>query len=114
MRTETSRARQLILIAVVGVCSIGGALAQAANSPSDKLKSSMESGMRSMQGMKLSGDTDKDFAMMMKMHHQQAIEMAKVEMQSGTSAQLKAMAQKMIDDQSKEIGELDAWLQQHK
>ena len=114
MRTETSRARQLILIAVVGVCSIGGALAQAANSPSDKLPRSTESATSSMQGLKLSGDTDKDFAMMMKMHHQQAIEMAKVEMQSGKSAQLKAMAQKMIDDQSKEIGELDAWLQQHK
>lgn len=106
--------RRLAVIAVASLLSVGAAVAQSANPASEKLKSSMESGMRSMNGMKLSGDTDKDFAMMMKMHHQQAVEMAKVQLQQGKSAELKAMAQKMIDDQSKEISQLDAWLQQHK
>lgn len=70
----------------------------------------MHKGMQSMQEMKMSGDVDKDFAMMMKMHHQQALEMAKIELDHGKSAQLKAMAEKMIKDQTKEIVQLDKWL----
>ena len=33
----------------------------------------MSMGMDGMQEMPMSGDTDKDFAMMMKVHHQQAV-----------------------------------------
>ena len=36
-----------------------------------------------MKMMKPSGDTDMDFAMMMKMHHEQALEMAKAEKSNG-------------------------------
>ena len=77
---------------------------------STEMDQAMHKGMQSMQEMKMSGDVDKDFAMMMKMHHQQALEMAKVEIDHGKSAQLKAMAKKMIKDQTKEIGQLDKWL----
>ena len=45
-------------------------------SGSDEMKKSMMSGMEGMPKMQMSGDTDKDFAMLMKMHHQQALEMA--------------------------------------
>lgn len=81
---------------------------------SDQMHQSMMSGMQQMQGMKPTGDTDKDFAMMMRMHHQQAVDMAKVELQHGKSPELKAMAQKMIKDQQKEIGQLDKWLAKQK
>jgi uncharacterized protein (DUF305 family) len=40
--------------------------------------------------------------------------MAKVQVQHGKSIELKAMAQKMIEDQQKEIGELERWLANHK
>src|SRR5580765_1000060 len=66
----------------------------------------MMSGMQAMQSMKPTGDIDKDFAMMMRMHHQQAIEMANVELRDGKSAELKAMSRKMIKDQQKEIAQL--------
>jgi uncharacterized protein (DUF305 family) len=69
--------------------------------------------MESMRQMKPTGDTDKDFARMMKMHHQQALEMAKVEVQHGKSPELEAMAQKIIKEQRKEIEKLDRWLKQH-
>ena len=81
---------------------------------SQQMHESMMSGMEKMQGMRSSGDVDKDFAMMMRMHHQQGVEMAKVEAQQGKSAELKAMAQKIIKDQEKEIAQLDKWLSQHK
>ena len=90
------------------------AFAQSSGHGSEQMKKSMDSGMQSMQKMPMSGNTDKDFAMMMKMHHQQALGMAKAELEHGKSPELKAMASKMIQDQSKEIEQLDKWLQQNK
>lgn len=92
----------------------GAATAQSANHGSEQMHKSMMSGMQQMQGMKMTGDTDKDFAMMMKMHHQQALDMAKAQLAHGKSSEMKAMAEKMIKDQTKEIAQLDAWLQKNK
>ena len=80
---------------------------------SKEMQSSMMSGMEKMKDMKLSGVTDKDFAMMMKMHHQQALEMAKPEVDHGKSPELNAMARKIMKDQTKEIAQLDAWMKKH-
>lgn len=80
---------------------------------SEEVKKSMTSGMEGMQKMQMSGDTDKDFAMLMKMHHQQALEMAKPEIAHGKSPELKAMARKIIKDQTKEIAQLDSWMKKH-
>lgn len=85
-----------------------------AGNGSSQMHESMMSGMQKMQGMKPTGDTDRDFAEMMRMHHQQAVEMAKAEVQHGKSPELKAMAQKIIKDQQKEIGQLDQWLAKNK
>lgn len=56
--------------------------------------------------MPMTGNVEKDFASMMIMHHQQAIDMADVLLKSGTDPKLKAMAAKMKADQTKEIAEL--------
>lgn len=69
-----------------------------------ELHKSMMSGM-SMK-MKMSGDVDKDFAMMMAMHHQQAVRMADIEIAKGSNAQLKEMARKMKAAQLGEIQQL--------
>ena len=66
-----------------------------------------------MQAMKMSGNTDHDFAMMMRSHHQGAIDMAKIELAQGTDKQMKQMAQKMVTEQTKEIAKLDKWMAQH-
>ena len=66
-----------------------------------------------MQDMKASGDTDKDFAMMMKIHHQQALDMAQVELDRGKSPEMKSMARKIIAAQKKEIAEFDKWMKKH-
>ncbi|MEO6280145.1 DUF305 domain-containing protein [Roseateles sp.] len=80
---------------------------------SKEMHTSMMSGMDAMKNMSMSGDIDKDFAMMMKMHHQQAIDMAKPEVEHGKSPEIKAMARKIIKDQTKEIAQLDGWLKKH-
>lgn len=78
------------------------------------MKQSMKSGMDSMQQMQMSGDTDRDFAMMMKMHHEQALDMARMELEYGKSPELKAMATKIISAQKKEIAQFDRWLAKQK
>lgn len=77
---------------------------------SDGMKQSMATGMESMQKMQMTGDTDKDFAMMMKVHHQQAVDMAEMELKNGKSPEMKKMAKQIISAQKKEIATFDKWL----
>ncbi|WP_230181344.1 DUF305 domain-containing protein [Aquabacterium sp. CECT 9606] len=81
---------------------------------SEGMKHSMMSGMEGMNTMPMTGDTDKDFAMMMKMHHQQGVKMAKMELSQGKSPAMKAMAKKIIAAQNKEITQFDQWLSKQK
>ncbi len=69
-----------------------------------ELHKAMMSGMK--MPMKMTGNVDKDFAIMMTMHHQQAIKMADVHIKHGSNAQLKAMARKMKTAQQGEIKQL--------
>ena len=77
---------------------------------SDGMKHSMMMGMDGMQKMQMTGDTDKDFAMMMKIHHQQAVDMAQMELKDGKSPEMKKMAKQIISAQKKEIAMFDKWL----
>lgn len=66
-----------------------------------------------MDAMQMTGDSDDDFATMMMMHHQGAINMGTKELEKGDVAELKTMAQTMIDMQKTEIQELRAFLESH-
>lgn len=44
------------------------------------------------------------------MHHQQGVEMARMELAHGKSAAMKAMAQNIIATQTREIAGFDQWL----
>ena len=81
---------------------------------SDGMKKSMMAGMDGMQKMTMTGDTDKDFAMMMKMHHQQGVNMAQMEIDHGKSPAMKKMAKQIIAAQNKEIRQFDLWLAKQK
>lgn len=63
-----------------------------------------------MQGM-MAEDPDVAFACGMIAHHQGAIAMAEVELKYGADDEMKQMAQKIIDDQTREIGEFGTWLE---
>jgi uncharacterized protein (DUF305 family) len=63
-----------------------------------------------MQALMPTGDADYDFASMMKVHHQGAIDMANTEIQGGNNDLIKQMAQGMVDDQQKEIEVFDKLL----
>lgn len=74
------------------------------------MRGSMMGMTKNMESMKMSGDTDRDFATMMKIHHQGAIDMAQMELQSGKDAKMRAIAKRIIKAQQKEIKEFDQWL----
>ena len=75
-----------------------------------EMHKNMMKGMKEMQGMKPSGNVDHDFAMMMRHHHQQGVEMAQHQLKHGKDAKMREMAQKIMDNQKKEIAEFDEWM----
>ncbi len=75
---------------------------------------SMMKGMKDMEAMKSSGNIDHDFAMMMKKHHESALDMAQMELQHGKDAKMRSMAKNIIASQKKEIKEFDQWLAKQK
>ena len=79
-----------------------------------EMHKSMMGGMKEMESMPMTGDPDHDFAMMMKKHHQSAIDMAQAELQHGKDPKIKAMAKKIISSQRSEIKAFDQWLSKHK
>lgn len=58
-------------------------------------------------------DPDMAFNCSMIAHHQGAIAMARVELQHGKDEEAKKMAQKTIDEQSKEVEEMTRWVEEH-
>lgn len=100
--------RSALLSGCVAGLITGYAFAQDKSSP---LHEAMSKGMQQMQSMQMTGDVDKDFAMMMRHHHQSGIEMAQIELREGKDPQMKKQAQKIIDGQKKEIAEFDRWMQ---
>jgi uncharacterized protein (DUF305 family) len=65
-----------------------------------------------MQGA-MAQDPDVAFNCSMIAHHQGAIAMAKTELQYGKDDAAKKMAQKTIDEQSKEVEEMTKWVEEH-
>ncbi len=123
MRLRASRASRLLTAALfLTAASLAGAQGTTMpdkmqssdkSSPSMAMMKSMSGMMKSMQDMPMSGDTDRDFAAMMKVHHQGAIDMAQAELASGKDPQLRKMAQGIISAQKKEIKEFDDWMKKH-
>lgn len=81
----------------------------------DAFYKSVIAGMNNMKmDMDHSGSVDKQFIQMMIPHHQGAIDMSNAYLKAGAhEAQLKTMATKIIEDQKKEIAEMQAWLKSH-
>lgn len=74
------------------------------------MKAMMKDMNDKMSSMPMSGDPDVDFAMMMRIHHQGAIDMAQAELRDGKAPQMRKMATEIISAQKKEIAEIDKFL----
>lgn len=58
----------------------------------------------------ITGNIDRDFAILMIQHHQAATEMADLEIHYGKDSKIIELARRMIEDQEMEIRELQIWL----
>lgn len=74
------------------------------------MKAMMKDMNDKMSSMKMSGNADVDFAMMMRIHHLGAIDMAQAELRDGKDAQMRRMAKSIIAAQKKEIAQFDKFL----
>ena len=92
-----------------GHSSQGGA---AVDTPATREFKAAHARMMRNMGLPYTGDPDVDFRTHMIPHHQGAIEMAKAALKHAKNDDTKKMAQKIIDDQEKEIAEMQAWLKQ--
>ena len=124
-----------VLAAFLSLCLAGAAHAQAMKdhgSMPDKEMGSMSSmkpdpkdnastkefkaaDMAMMKDMDVAytGNPDVDFRTHMIPHHKGAVAMAKVALKHAKDPATKAMAQKIIDDQEREVGEMEAWLKKN-
>ncbi len=75
---------------------------------------SMTGMMGKMDAMTMTGDFDMDFANMMIMHHQAAIDMSEVQLAKGSDAQIKTMAQNIITAQKAEIEKMQQMVKDYK
>ena len=74
------------------------------------MKAMMKDMNDKMSSMPMSGNPDVDFAMMMRIHHQGAIDMAQAELRDGKDPQMRKMASEIVSAQKKEIAEIDKFL----
>lgn len=72
----------------------------------DDLHQAMMRMMEKMKSIKMSGDPDHDFAMMMVEHHQGSIDMSKIAVSSAKTEKIKSIAQNILNKQPQEQQEL--------
>ncbi len=100
----------IALITVIASCKDDTVEYDNSDSPLMQIMQSMSEDMNTMT---LTKDPDHDFAMMMKLHHQGAIDMATYELANGNANVIKAKAQMMKDAQAMEIMKLDSFMNAH-
>lgn len=72
----------------------------------EDLHQAMNKMMQKMKSMKMTGDPDKDFAMMMIEHHQGAIDAANIVVKSGKDVKIKELAQRTLQMQPQDQKDL--------
>lgn len=107
--------KKLAIVAVAAALITVPALAQQASHEAHSKQDYMKSMQDMHQAMMKAddGDPDRAFALKMIEHHRGGVAMSQIVMKHGDDAEIKRMAQKTMDMQQKEIGELQNWLGRH-
>lgn len=111
--------KRIATLAATATIFAASAFAQPANPPapqgggSSAMRAAMERMQRDMAAMRMTGDADRDWVMMMRRHHEAAIEMSRAHHGAGNDREIERMAQKSIEDQTRDIREMDDWMRRH-
>ena len=109
-----SATKLFVIVALIASASGAGAQnAQQGSEATKEFKAADMGMMKNMDAAPYTGNPDIDFRTHMIPHHQGAIAMAKVGLKYATDAETKKMAQKIIDDQEKEVANMQAWLKKN-
>ncbi len=103
-----------LTISVFGACKKNDSKITVQAHDQNQMMAIMHQMMAKMDTLKMTKDPDNDFAIMMRTHHQGAIDMANLELKSGSDATMKQMATSIIKSQQEEITQLTSFLQSHK
>ena len=96
----------VIGVSVLGILSGGAAAARAQAAPAHPAG---HEGMKSDHAMMMPKD-DASYVLMMQMHHQQGIDMAKVALQRSSDPRVLSIAQDIVLAQAKEMYDFRTWL----
>ena len=69
--------------------------------------------MMKNMNMEFTGNADVDFARSMAKHHEGGVAMAKIQLKHGKDPEMRAMAEKIMKDQEKEIADFNSWLKKN-
>ena len=86
---------------------------ETSDDPNEEILTSIKNLRAKIKSIQWSGQTDKDFVLLMISHHECAMDLATQEVLTGHHVKLKLMSQNLIADQKKEIAELRKWLAAH-
>ena len=110
---------RISMLVTAAMLSAASAFAQTASPPaaqvagSPAMHAAMERMQRDMSAMAMTGDADRDWVMMMRRHHQGAIDVSRAHHDAGRDREIERMARKLIEEQTREIAQLDEWLRAH-
>jgi Domain of unknown function (DUF305) len=103
----------LVAVAFLGAVSAVAVLRVAQAQPAKGAPAAFERVREVMNNrfkdMKLTGDPDRDFAAVLIAHHEDLIFLAKTQLEHGGDRQMRQLAQKILDEQQKQISELKEW-----
>jgi len=83
---------------------------QSGSTAAGDVKQAMQASSQQLMSMQSTGNTDRDFASMMRAHHQGAVDMAQPELANGKDPQMRRMAQKIMKNNQKKMAQFDKWL----
>ena len=105
--------KRLVLLPLLLVVVSCRSLKATPESPWLALQHSAESMHVAMASTTPSGDADVDFVRLMLLHHQAAVEMARIQLGHGGDRQIQRLAQEIVTDQQSEIELMRLWLTRH-
>jgi uncharacterized protein (DUF305 family) len=84
----------------------GAGQSESPSGPSAEMMNAMHRMHESTNRIPMTGDIDRDFVALMVPHHQSAVEMARVYLQSGRDPELRKMSEAIIASQEAEIRQM--------